>query len=105
MLIAMYDSDTDDNDFELQDFKSEIENELKDFKFPTILEAQNSNWRGQTGYTEAENIDETIRKVSSFNSSFIEFHKEDNEYFFRLATHDRPTGFNIYLKEVPDNED
>ncbi len=75
------------------------ETELDHLSYPITLEAQNSNWRGQTGYAEVDNFDDLIRKVASFNSSFIELHKEDDEYYFKLATHDVPTGFCIYITQ------
>ena len=104
MLIAVYDSSTEDDDFEWNDFKENVELELSNIEFPFILKAQNSNWRGQTGYAEANTLDEMFKKVFSFGSSFIELHKENDEYYFRLATHDVPRGFSVYIKQGTDNE-
>lgn len=104
MLIAIYDSSTEDDDFEWNDFKENVEFELSNVEFPFILEAQNSNWRGQTGYAEANTIDEMFDKLCSFGSSFIELHKEDDEYYFKLATHDVPCGFSVYIKQGTDDE-
>ena len=104
MLIAIYDSSTEDDDFEWNDFKENVEFELSNVEFPFILEAQNSKWRGQTGYAEVNTLDEMFKKVLSFGSDFIELHKENDEYYFRLAAHDVPCGFNIYIKQGTDDE-
>lgn len=103
MILYSYDeSDSDDNEdlsYAWQDFHDNVKCELDELGYPLTLEAQNSNWRGQTGYAEVEDFDQLINKVCSFDSSFIEFHKEENEYYFKLATHDVPTGFCIYIKQ------
>ncbi len=102
MLIAIYDSSTEDDDFEWNDFKENVECELREnttLHYPFVLEAQNSNWRGQTGYAEANTLDEMFNKLCSFGSSFIELHKENDEYYFKLATHDVPCGFSVYIKQ------
>lgn len=108
MLLYSYDeSDYDENeDLSLawQDFKDNVSVELDGLDYPVTLEAQNSNWRGQTGYAEAEDFDQLISKVCSFDSGFIEFHKDEDEYYFKLATHDRPTGFCIYIKQGQTDE-
>lgn len=101
MLIFSYEEYGDD--FEWNDFKENVEFELSNVEFPFILEAQNSNWRGQTGYAEANTIDEMFDKLCSFGSSFIELHKENDEYYFRLATHDVPCGFSVYIKQGTDD--
>ena len=88
-----------------EDFKLNIMCELfANFIYPIQLEAQNSNWRGQTGYSEVEDFDELMKKICSFNSSFIELHKEDDEYYFKLATHDVPTGFCVYITKKEEDE-
>lgn len=101
MLIFSYEEDGED--FEWEDFRENIRNELSNLEFPFVLEAQNSNWRGQTGYAEANTIDEMFDKLCSFGSSFIELHKENDEYYFRLATHDVPCGFSVYIKQGTDD--
>lgn len=108
MLLYSYDeSDYEDNEdlsYAWDDFKDNVSAELDGLDYPIILEAQNSNWRGQTGYAEAEDFNDIISKVASFNSSFIDLHKEDDEYYFKLATHDVPTGFCIYIKQGQSDE-
>jgi hypothetical protein len=103
MLLYSYDEgdyeDNEDLSYTWNDFKDNVSVELDGLDYPVTLEAQNSNWRGQTGYAEAEDFDQLINKVCSFDSSFIEFHKEEDEYYFKLATHDVPTGFCIYIKQ------
>ena len=101
MILYSYEEydDGEDSSYAWDDFKVNTETELNHLSYPVTLEAQNSNWRGQTGYAEVDNFDDLIRKVASFNSSFIELHKEDDEYYFKLATHDVPTGFCIYITQ------
>ena len=108
MLLYAYDEndydDREDNSYAWQDFEDNVSVELDSLSYPITLEAQNSNWRGQTGYAKAEDFNNLINKVCSFDSSFIEFHKEDDEYYFKLATHDVPTGFRIYIKQGQTDE-
>ena len=108
MLLYAYDEndydDREDNSYAWQDFEDNVSVELDSLSYPITLEAQNSNWRGQTGYAKAEDFNNLINKVCSFNSSFIEFHKEDDKYYFKLATHDVPTGFRIYIKQGQTDE-
>lgn len=103
MVLYSYEDqydDEEDDSYAWDDFKDNVEYELNEvFAYPLTLEAQNSNWRGQTGYAEVEDFDELMKKICSFNSSFIELHKEDDEYYFKLATHDVPTGFCIYITQ------
>ena len=101
MLIYSYEDqdDIEDSSYAWDDFKYNTKCELDGLDYPVTLEAQNSNWRCQTGYAEVEDFDELINKVCSFDSSFIEFHKDDDEYYFKLATHDVPTGFCIYITQ------
>ena len=103
MILYSYEDQYDDEEndsYAWDDFKNNVKYELNEvFTYPLTLEAQNSNWRGQTGYAEVEDFDELINKVCSFDSSFIEFHKDDDEYYFKLATHDVPTGFCIYITQ------
>lgn len=101
MILTSYEEydDEEDSSYAWQDFYDNASIELDNLSYPVTLEAINSNWRGQTGYAEVDNFDELIMKVSSFDSSFIELHKEDDEYYFKLATHDVPTGFCIYITQ------
>ena len=107
MILYSYEEYDDDEDssYAWDDFRENTSIELDHLSYPVTLEARNSNWRGQTGYAEVDNIDDLINKVASFDSSFVELHKEDDEYYFRLATHDVPTGFCIYITQGEDNED
>ena len=98
MILFSYE-DEDDYEEAWDYFKENTIYELDHLSYPVTLEARNSNWRGQTGYAEVDNFDDLIRKVASFDSSFVELHKEDDEYYFRLATHDVPTGFCIYITQ------
>jgi len=102
MLIFSYEEDGED--FELDDFIENIECELKNVEFPIVLEARNSNWRGQTGHAEANTLDEMFNKLCSFGSSFIELYKDNDEYYFKLATHDVPCGFSVYIKQGNNDE-
>lgn len=106
MLIHSYEDQDDGEDsfYAWQDFKDNVKCELDSLQYPIKLEAQNSNWRGQIGYTEANDFDQLISKICSFDSGFIEFHKDDEEYYFKLATHDVPTGFCIYIKQGQSDE-
>ena len=101
MILYSYEEydDGEDSSYAWDDFKVNTETELDNLSYPVTLEARNSNWRGQTGYTEAEDFKQLIQKVASFDSSFVELHKEDDEYYFKLATHDVPTGFCIYITQ------
>ena len=101
MILFSYEEydDNEDLQYEWDDFKENTKHELDNLSYPVTLEARNSNWRGQTGYAEVDNFDDLIRKVESFDSSFVELHQEDDEYYFRLATHDVPTGFCIYITQ------
>ena len=101
MILYSYE-DEDDYEEAWDDFKANVGTELDNLSYPVTLEARNSNWRGQTGYAEVDNFDDLIRKVASFDSSFVELHKEDDEYYFKLATHDVPTGFCIYITKGED---
>ena len=101
MILYSYEEydDNEDSSYTWQDFKVNTRCELDHLSYPVTLEARNSNWRGQTGYAEVDNFDDLIDKVCSFDSSFVELHREDDEYYFRVATHDVPTGFCIYITQ------
>lgn len=100
MLIVTYDTNDHNADFQWMEFKEIVKEYLSDRKFPLQLIAENSNWRGQTGYAEADSVDELLTKVFSFDGSYYEFHKVKNSYEFRTATHDVPTGFTIKVRSV-----
>lgn len=100
MILFSYEEyDGEDSSCAWDDFKVNTKHELEHLSYPVTLEARNSNWRGQTGYAEVDNFDDLIRKVASFDSSFVELHNENDEYYFKLATHDVPTGFCIYITQ------
>jgi len=92
MLLAKYNGE--DWDY----FRDEVEMFIGRRSFPCRLIAINSNWRGETGYAEATDFDDIMAKLVSFDSSFYELHKVGNGYEFRLATHDRPTGFTMQIR-------
>jgi hypothetical protein len=107
MLVAVYDESDDRTEDEeyidsavWDDFKENIRYYLGERKFPLQLIALNSNWQGQTGYAEAESVDDIISKLGSFDSSYYELHKIGNSYEFRLATHDVPTGFTVQIRSL-----
>ena len=101
MILYLYEEydDNEDSSYAWDDFKANTKHELDHLSYPITLEARNSNWRGQTGYAEAEDFKQLIQKVASFDSSFVELHKEDDEYYFKVATHDVPIGFCIYITQ------
>ena len=103
MILATYIEGEGNIFYAWDEFKESILSEIDHLSYPLTLEARNSNWRGQTGYAEVNDFSELIRKVASFDSSFVELHKENDEYYFRVATHDVPTGFCIYITQGEDN--
>ena len=62
------------DEYDFDDFTQNLEYELFEHKieFPITLESIASNWRGQTGYAEAENQSDLINKISSFDPSYVE---------------------------------
>ena len=62
------------DEYYFDDFTQNLEYKLSEhkIKFPVTLEAVASNWRGQTGYAEAENQSDLINKISSFDPSYVE---------------------------------
>ena len=62
------------DEYDFDDFTQNLEYELSEHKieFPVTLEAVASNWRGQTGYAEAESQSDLIDKISSFDPSYVE---------------------------------
>lgn len=96
MLIAEYQEYQDEFEWDL--FVEIIEDTFRDRKFPVNLIAENSNWKGQTGYAEAKNINELISKIVSFDSDCYELHKIGHALQFKLVTHDVPTGFWIKVR-------
>ena len=89
-----YHEEVDQMDYDY--FKECIHKELSNRKLPLVLRANNSNWRGQTGFATVDSIDELIGRVMSFDSSYYELHKtRGSAYHFKLSTHDCPLGFTI----------
>lgn len=94
-IIDEYEDGTED-EFYLSDFIERISEEII---FPVELEALNSNWRGDNGYTTANDAEELINKCLSFDNDHLSFRKNDQGYYIRTASHDVPQGFNIYITE------
>lgn len=111
MKIAEYDANgayDDDGNFD-QDYDSDnwddfahiVKEKFENRKFPIQLEAVASNWRGQTGYAIVQNVNEILSKIMSFSNDHIELHTgRGGQIYFHTATHDVPTGFNIYAKPL-----
>jgi len=72
--------------------------------YPIELEAANSNWRGQTGYATAESAEEIVSKCLSFGNDWLSLRINSDGYYFRSASHDCPTGFNIYINPINEDE-
>lgn len=107
MLVASYDESflededsQDQYDWMWEDFKVQIQHALKGKKFPLQLIAVNSNWRGQTGYAQVDSVQDILSKLAGFDSTFYELYKVGNTFEFRLASHDRPTGFTVLLRSL-----
>ena len=116
-LIEINLNETTENDFD--DFTQNLEYELFEHKieFPITLEAVASNWRGQTGYAEAENQSDLMNKISSFDPSYVELctntsNLEEQEIvdedlyplYFKIYTHDVPMGFRMNLIKLGEND-
>ena len=91
-----FDEETDDWEYYYDMFKDQVDEQ---FIFPIKLEAANSNWRGQTGYATADNVEELLSKCFSFGNHSLILRINDQGFYFRTASHDAPTGFNIYIDE------
>ena len=106
------------DEYDFDDFTQNLEYELFEHKieFPITLEAVASNWRGQTGYAEAENQSDLINKISSFDPSYVELcintsNLQEPEIvdedlyplYFKIYTHDVPMGFRMNLKKLGEN--
>ena len=115
-LIEINLNETTENDFD--DFTQNLEYELFEHKieFPITLEAVASNWRGQTGYAEAESQSDLINKISSFDPSYVKLcintsnlqepevvDKDLYPLYFKIYTHDVPMGFRMNLKKSGEN--
>ena len=113
-LLEINLNETTEYDFE--DFTQNLEYELSKHKieFPVMLEAVASNWRGQTGYAEAENQSDLMNKISSFDPSYVELciiqepgvvNEDSYPLYFKIYTHDVPMGFRMNLKKSGENDD
>ena len=102
------------DEYDFDDFTQNLEYVLFEYKieFPVALEAVASNWRGQTGYAEAENQSDLMNKISSFDPSYVELcviqepEIADNDsypLYFTIYTHDVPMGFRKNLKKSGEN--
>ena len=111
-LLEINLNEADEYDFD--DFTQNLEYVLFEYKieFPITLEAVASNWRGQTGYAEAESQSDLMNKISSFDPSYVELcviqePEMDNEdlypLYFKIYTHDVPMGFRMNLKKSGEN--
>ena len=106
------------DEYDFDDFTQNLEYELFEHKieFPITLEAVASNWRGQTGYAEAESQSDLINKILSFDPSYVKLcintsnlqepevtDKDLYPLYFKIYTRDVPMGFRmnlIKLREV-----
>ena len=98
--ISVGDYDEDMDSWLYTDYENEVRYALEKRKFPLVLAARKSNWRGQDGFARVNSIEELLQKVASFDSGSIELHKtRDSAFHFKMGgTHDVPTGFIIELK-------
>ena len=105
-------------EYDFDDFTQNLEYELFEHKieFPVTLEAVASNWRGQTGYAEAESQSNLMSKISSFDPSYIELcintsnlqepevdDEDSYPLYFKIYTHDVPMGFRMNLIKLGEN--
>ena len=107
-MIELLNSDDFDNEF-YQDFKDSFnylfEDIFKDGR-TIVVEASNSNWRGQTGYKEVKDTDEllsTILDGNHFESCKIGYNGDNKivpEGLIKSYGHDVPTGSSIVLMSV-----
>lgn len=102
---SAYDDETEEFDeladqIYINDFRDDVVEYLSSRKFPLQLVAENSNWRGQTGYATVESVDEIVDKLFSFDSNWYELHKFGNSYYFLTSTHDAPTPFRILVRSL-----
>ena len=106
------------DDYDFDDFTQNLEYVLYEHKieFPVALEAVASNWRGQTGYAEAESQSDLMNKISSFDPSYVELcintsslkepeivDKDSYPLYFTIYTHDVPMGFRMNLIKLGEN--
>ena len=103
------------DEYDFDDFTQNLEYVLFEYKieFPITLEAVASNWRGQTGYAEAESQSDLIDKISSFDPSYVELciiqepevvDEDSYPLYFTIYTHDVPMGFRMNLIKLGEND-
>ena len=107
------------DEYDFDDFTQNLEYELSEHKieFPVTLEAVASNWRGQTGYAEAESQSDLMNKISSFDPGYVELfintsgsqeqeivNEDSYPLYFTIYTHDVPMGFRMNLKKSGEND-
>jgi len=94
--------DNDESEWEYEELCECIGDAIADldFEFPISLSAVNSNWKGQTGTAEAESVTDIANKIFSFGNNEVSLRRNDQGYYFRTASHDKPTGFNIYIEDT-----
>ena len=107
------------DEYDFDDFTQNLEYELSEHKieFPITLEAVASNWRGQTGYAEAESQSDLIDKISSFDPGYVELcidtssleepeivDEDSYPLYFTIYTHDVPMGFRMNLIKLGEND-
>ena len=94
-----YDEDLDSMHY--YDFKYEVKEAFSKRKFPLVLAARKSNWRGQDGFARAENVQDVLNKIMNFDSGSVELHRgRGGSLEFKMGgTHDVPTGFTIEIKQ------
>jgi hypothetical protein len=81
------------------DFKYGVRHAFEKRKFPLVLVARKSNWRGSDGYAKAEDIDEVLSKIFSFDNTNMELHRtRGGALHFSTGSHDVPMGFIIEVK-------
>lgn len=82
------------------DFKYEVREAFSKRKFPLVLVARRSNWRGQDGYAKCDDVDDVLQKVGSFESGSMSLNRGvgGSLWFSMSGTHDVPTGFTIEVK-------
>jgi len=93
--------DDDADQMNYNDFKCEVHEAFSKRKFPLVLAARKSNWRGQDGFARAENVQDVLNKIMNFESGSVELHRgRGGSLEFRMGgTHDVPTGFTIEIKQ------
>ena len=97
--VGDYDENMDECYY--SNFKYEVKQAFAKRKFPLVLEALNSDWRGRTGYKECNDVDEVISSVASFDGSYMQLYRTTgSKLYFMTASHDCPTSFRINVNPM-----